>query len=84
MFFGPFLFLFFFVGPFLFEGLFLMPFLGGAFFRGLLFVYLLSVCWGDPGLVDLSKARNQEALHDHWLVTTADIVSDQDKVERHS
>ena len=56
-----------------------MPFFGGCpFFRGLLFVYLLSVCWGDPGPVDLSKARNQEALHDHWLVTTADAVSDQD------
>ena len=41
-----------FVEPFLFWGLFWVPFWGGGlFFRGLLFVYLLSVCWGDPGLV---------------------------------
>ena len=64
-----------------FWALLFCPFLGGRglFFRGLLFVDLLSVCWGDPGPVDLSKARNQEARHDHWLVTTADTVSDQDE-----
>ena len=82
-FFGPFPFFVFFCffWPFPFFGVFFWcPFLGGGlFFRGLLFVYLLSVCWGDPGPVDLSKARNQEAFHDHWLVTTADTVSDQDK-----
>ena len=83
-----------FFGPFCFGGLFLLPFPflgpflgrfsgpfffggggGGAFFSGVFCSY--SVC--ILGLVDLSKARNQEALHRHWLLTTADTESDQDK-----
>ena len=72
----------FFNSPFLFWALFWALFSGplvvGAFFQGP-FVRILSVCWGDLGPVDLSKARNQEALHDHWLLTTADTASDQDK-----
>ena len=67
-----------FFGPFLgrfFWAPFWGPFVGFFFFRGLFF-RILSVYWGPAGL---SKARNPEALHDHWFLTTADTVSDQDK-----
>ena len=61
---GPFL--WFFLGGGLFWGVF---FWGGPFFGA----------FSPPALWTFSKARSQEALHDHWLLTTAHTVSDQDK-----
>ena len=80
---SPFLEPFFFWGGGLFWGLFFALFvffwalavLGGGFFFVLFF-------WPFPFLGPFFGAHfwgNQEALHDHWLVTTAETVSDQDK-----